>query len=52
MTDEAWRTVRQLVPWLIGTGFVVWAIQDYARLGVVHSLVDEGIRVIKALKGA
>jgi len=51
MTDEGWRTIQKLAPWLIVSAFVVWATIDYAdKAGVIHSLVDEGIRFFQGIK--
>lgn len=51
MTDEGWRAVQKLVPWLIVTGLIIWAVQDYAsKEGIIHSLVDEGIRLFQGMK--
>ena len=50
-SPEAWRTIRKLVPWFIVSGFIVWATHDYAdKAGIIHSLVDEGIRLFQGMK--
>ena len=51
MTDEGWRTVSVIFKWVVGGGFVVWAVHDYAaKAGIIHSLVDEGIRLFQGMK--
>jgi hypothetical protein len=51
MSPEGWRTVRTLVPWIIVSGFIIWATHDYTnKAGVIHSLVTEGIRLFQGMK--
>jgi len=51
MTDEGWKTVGMIVKWGIASAFIVWATHDYAdKAGIIHSLVDEGIRLFQGMK--
>ena len=51
MSEEAWKTIQTVVKWGIVTGFIIWATHDYAnKAGIIHSLVDEGIRLFQGMK--
>ena len=51
MTDEGWKTTRTIFQWVVVAGFIVWATHNYAdKAGIIHSLVDEGIRLFQGMK--